>query len=175
MGCTLKAIVTDVVAGVTYRGLRASEMSIVQELYAEMSGAGRLPMHLRWVYRVLGKKMVVVAVKNCGTSEKVIGVDMFYFNARDIRDRTIHEGFIGVAAEWRGNGIATTLRRCAIRSFRDGRIAGISSRIDVGNIPSLNSARRTGFRPVERYRDPDLGVDRYYLVNHFEPLQITAP
>lgn len=170
MGLAMRVVVPDGSGEVLYRGLRRAEVPVLEKLYAELSGVKRLPLHLRCVYRIFGNRMVVVAIDESNGAGDIIGIDMFYFNDRDLRDRTIHEGFIGVIQTFRGRGIATGLRRCAIRSFRDDRIVGISTRIDIDNVMSMNSAINTGFKPLERYRDERLGVDRYYLVNYFRPL-----
>lgn len=51
-------------------------------------------------------------------NNQIIGMDMFYFNPRDLNENTVHEGFIGVLPEYQGQGIATIMRQQAIKHFR---------------------------------------------------------
>lgn len=97
-------------------------------------------------------------------TNKVMGIDMFYFNPRDFNENTVHEGFIGVLSEYQGQGIATIMRKQAIKHFKENRLAGISTRISKNNLGSLYSAEKLGFKPVDEYYDEAMDEQRYYLV-----------
>lgn len=149
---------------ITYRGICRSELSVLNRLYTQMSGANGLPFYRRCVYWLVGKRLVIVAIFKDDGIDRLVGIDMFYFNKRDICEKTVHEGFIGVDSTFRGRGVATELRRNATAHFYHSGLEGISTRIDTANQPSLKSALNIGFRPVEKYWDDKTSVERYYLI-----------
>ncbi len=73
---------------------------------------------------------------------------MYYFREGEWRDRVIHEAFCGVVSEYRGQGLADSMRAAAAEHFTIGGLNGISTHIDHDNLPSLRSAERQGFRPI---------------------------
>lgn len=95
-------------------------------------------------------------------------MNMYYFNSRDVKENTIHEGFIGVTAEAAGQGIATQMRKIAKTHFSLLEIKGISTRISINNVASLRSAQKIGFEPVEQYCDPHTHEERYYMICKLE-------
>ncbi len=119
----------------------------------------------RVLYRLAGSKLILVAVSL--STGKVAGVQIFYFNSRDVAENTIHEGFVGVLPEYQGKGFSSKLRKHAIESFSRTGLSGISTRISISNIRSFRSAQRLGFRIVETYYDPDMAEKRCYLVRFF--------
>ena len=88
-------------------------------------------------------------------------------NKKDIKENTIHEGFIGVVPEASGRGIATKMRQMAIQHFKLAGFSGISTRISLNNSASLMSAKKIGFQPVEEYQEPSTGEKRYYMICNF--------
>lgn len=116
---------------------------------------------------------MVLAVVKYGVDgrSRVIGMNMYYFNARDILENTVHGAFVGVSESMAGRGVATTLRKVAMQHFARNGIYGISSRISLDNKASLHSAKKLGYQPVEQYFDPDTNTERYYLVWRFEDLR----
>ncbi len=96
-----------------------------------------------------------------------MGMDMFYLNPRDFQEDTIHEGFIGVLPDHEGQGIASQMRKQAIEHFKQNGFKGISTRISKTNFASLNSARKLGFKVVEKYFDAGMNECRYYLICTF--------
>lgn len=101
-------------------------------------------------------------VKN--SNNRIIGFSIYYLNTDDICRNTIHEGFIGVVAEFRNQGIATKMRRYAFNHFAQTPCAGISSRISVSNKSSLKSAEKFRFRVENRYFDEQEKTERIYLI-----------
>lgn len=63
-----------------------------------------------------------------------------------------------------GKGVATMLRRQALRHFRSAKFSGVSTRISVSNPGSLRSASKLGFEQVEEYVDACSGEQRLYMV-----------
>ena len=109
---------------------------------------------------------MLVAVCSGDSGDVIVGMNMYYFNPRDVREKTIHEGFIGVIPEMNGRGIATTMRLHAKQHFARAGLAGISTRISVANKSSLSSAEKVGFVPIEKYIDVHSGDLRYYMVSN---------
>lgn len=154
--------------GILYRGLRRREIGEVERLYVALSSAKKLAWYRKVVYWLVGDRMVVVAIEEESKRKKIVGFNMFYFNARDVEEGTIHSGFIGVIPEKHNQGIGANLRRHGIWNFRRGMVNGLSSRIDLDNGPSLKITLKAGFEIVEKYRDKTTGRERYYLLRRFE-------
>lgn len=138
----------------------ADEVS-VRKLYKELNGID-LSIYHRELYRREGDKLLFISIDK--KTNKIVGMDMFYFNSRDFKENTVHEGFIGVLPESQGQGIATKMRQEAIKHFQKNGLSGISSRISIDNLGSLRSAEKLGFKPVEEYCDDKMNERRYYLV-----------
>jgi len=100
-------------------------------------------------------------------SEKgeVFGLGLYYFNKKDILEKTIHEGYVGLKAGYRGMGIGTKARRYALQHFAQFRfLNGVSSRVSLNNLPSLKGNIKLGFEIKERYWDEKMKEERVYLV-----------
>jgi len=110
---------------------------------------------------------MIVAVVALDGVERVVGIDMFYANKRDVIERTIHEGYVCVSEDMAGKGIGTHMRELAIEHFRRNGLSGISSRISLNNLASLRVAEKSGFAPVEKYYDDEMREERYYLIRDF--------
>jgi GNAT superfamily N-acetyltransferase len=117
------------------------------------------------VYLLISKKIVFIA-KNVAHN-KIIGTELYYFNSRDIKENTIHQGFRGILPAWQGKGIGTSITNHAVNHFKNSRIDGISSRVSFNNLASLRSNMKLGFRPVEKYFDKNIKENRYYLICPF--------
>jgi GNAT superfamily N-acetyltransferase len=143
------------------RGCSSLDQSLIADLYLKFN---RVPLssRLKKLYSEYGEKLIVVAQLR-GTAE-IVGLDMFYFNQRDIAEGTVHEGFIGVLPRFEGAGIATRMRNHALWHFKRSGFQGVSTRISRSNIGSLSSAEKLGFNILDEYSDISTGEDRYYLV-----------
>ncbi|MFW3616421.1 GNAT family N-acetyltransferase [Billgrantia antri] len=153
---------------ILYRGLRKHEYEQAMALYVELHDGRRLAWPQRLIYRLAGDKLLFVAAVEGADATPVVGIDMFYVNARDRAEHTVHEGFIGVRPDIAGKGVATELRRLAIEHFERHGLEGVSSRISTDNAPSLVSAKKLGFVPVERYHDTAMRAERLYLIRWFK-------
>jgi len=160
----LEAIPQTKGRGVNIRGMGRQDVPQVHTLYALLNDGVRLSWPRRFLYRVAGSKLVFVASIGNGDDAVIVGMNMYYFNNRDVEEDTIHGAFVGVSPAMTGRGIATDLRRAAMDHFSANGIAGISSRISLANDASLKSALNLGYQPVERYYDPILDEERCYLV-----------
>jgi len=154
--------------GLLIRGIKPSEVGMIDNLYAQLHEGSRLTLTRKLLYRLLGSRLCVAAFDIEGVAKsngklRLLGFNMFYFNPRDIKDHTIHSGFIGVAPEASGRGIATAMRHHVFQHFAINGIGGISSRISANNLASMAVAKKIGLKPVEEYWDDATGERRYYL------------
>ncbi|SUA59277.1 GNAT-family acetyltransferase [Oligella ureolytica] len=143
------------------RAYSSSDENSVSKLYEQLNKIPLSKAHKN-LYQNSGSKLLFVATDK--KNNQVMGIDMFYFNPRDFNENTVHEGFIGVLPEYQGQGIATIMRKQAIKHFKENRLAGISTRISKNNLGSLYSAEKLGFKPVDEYYDEAMDEQRYYLV-----------
>lgn len=156
-------------AGVLYRGAKRSEIFRFREFYLTHNPEGTFGCFRLLLCLMTCPKLVVVA---CSVEQKkLIGVDFFYFNERDLEELTVHEGFIGVARCFEGRGIATSMRFLAKLHFASAGISGISSRISKDNLASMASARKAGFKPVCLGAENEKTNDEYYLVCDLESVK----
>ncbi|KAA0014687.1 GNAT family N-acetyltransferase [Billgrantia pellis] len=153
---------------VVYRGLQKHEYDQAMAFYTALHDGRRLAWPQRFLYRLAGDKLVLVAVIEESGATQIIGIDMFYVNARDRAEHTVHEGYIGVRRDMTGKGVATELRKVAIEHFARHGLKGVSSRISADNAPSLVSAKKLGFVPVDRYHDAAMRAERLYLIRWFQ-------
>ena len=150
---------------ITYRGYVKTDAFAVEEMYAGLNNGAHFRSLRKYLYDPFGRRCLLVATQNNETGgEIVVGINMYYLNARDIKEQTIHEAFIGVAPEMTGRGIATSMRKIAITHFKFAGFLGISTRISVEYKPSLQSAIKIGFERVEQYIDNASGAQRYYML-----------
>lgn len=149
------------------RGADANDLEQLKIIYRQLNNSDLSAFYIKLLKRH-ARKLILVAEISKESKNSIIGMDMFYFNPRDFKEFTIHEGFIGIVPEFEGKGIATAIRKHAIEHFRRSGISGISTRISKSNVGSLRSAQKLGFEPIEEYYDPVMKEDRYYLICHFE-------
>ncbi|QTP58974.1 GNAT family N-acetyltransferase [Billgrantia antri] len=145
--------------------MRPPHLAGALSLYAELHEGRTLDLPRRWLYRLAGNRLGVVALDVKG---RVVGAAFYGFSRRDLHEGRVHSSFSGVHPAHRGRGLATELRRTAILHFRANGVRGYSSRISADNVASLKPSLRLGFRIVDRYQDPVSGELRYYLVCDFD-------
>jgi GNAT superfamily N-acetyltransferase len=141
--------------------LSRAYLAAADNLYAEMNCGARL-RQMRVLLSMLGPRFCLLARRT--DSNEVVGMAIYYFNARDRREGTVHEGYIGLREAERSAGLGTFMRRHALKNFARSGLEGVSSRISVNNLASLKSNTNLGFVPVETYVDPSTGEERHYLV-----------
>lgn len=158
----------ETVGEFVFRGYSSSDAGPIAAIYQELNSGAVFSRLQRKLYMRIGRRclFVVECIDVFGVS-RIVAMNMYYFNRRDIRDDTVHEGFIGVLPEYSGRGIATEMRKMAVEHFRASGFSGISTRITLDNTASLVSARKIGFQPVERYEEPSTGEQRYYMICKF--------
>lgn len=144
----------------TFRTFQPSDVSGIDRLCQEV-GRGNLPRYDRLLLKLSGPRMCIVATKD----GQVIGFDHFYFNDRDLKENTVHEGYVAVSNSHAGRGIASHMRRLSAEHFKRCGFSGISTRISHNNYASMASARKCGFISVEDYSDPGTNEIRSYLIH----------
>ena len=150
--------------GISIRQFELRDHQTIVELQRSL-GQGAWGGLARLLLRWRGRRCCLVAEADGG---RIAGFAFFYFNQRDLRENTVHEGFIGVREEFSGRGLATRLRRAAVTSFsRVPGLKGLSSRIDMDNVASIRSGEKIGYELVEVYRDSRSGKQRGYYVLKF--------
>lgn len=135
----------------------------IVKLYKEFHSGKKLDAAKENTLKLVGHKLCLV-VKDKKT-QRIAGYSLYYFNHRDIKEATVHEGDTALLQEYRGRGIGTAQRLHALRHFaRCPFIKGVSSRVSLNNLASLKSNQNLGFREQERYFDKNMGEERAYLV-----------
>lgn len=152
--------------GLVFRGCRRSEIKEAEAAYKKLAGRGFSSIHKVLLY-FFSQRFLFITLSENSHKREIIGLDFYYINYRDFKDKTIHEGYIGVLPSFEGKGIASQMRRMAKEHFKRSGFKGISSRISIDNVASLRSAEKVGFKPVEEYFDNDKKEKRYYLICNF--------
>lgn len=135
----------------------------VANLYEEFHPGKKLGPAKKNTLRLAGHKLCLV-VRDKKTNQ-IVGYSLYYFNRRDIKESTVHEGDTALLQEYRGRGIGTAQRLHSLRHFaRCPFINGVSSRVSLNNLASLKSNQKLGFEEQERYFDKHRGEERVYLV-----------
>ena len=151
-----------------FRGYSSLDEDVVAKIYHQLNdGAVFSPMQRRLYHRIGRRCLFVVEQRERVGSSKIVGMNIYYMNKKDIKENTIHEGFIGVVPEASGRGVATKMRQLAIQHFKLAGFSGVSTRISLNNSASLMSAKKIGFEPVEEYQEPSTGEKRYYMICNF--------
>lgn len=140
----------------------------VANLYEEFHPGKKLGLAKKNTLRLAGHKLCLV-VRDKKTNQ-IVGYSLYYFNRRDIKEATIHEGDISLHSDYRGKGIGTAQRLHVLRHFaRCPSIKGLSSRIDLDNQASLRSGQKVGYKIKECYFDQIRGKERAYLICDLAP------
>lgn len=158
----LVPISVNIYNGMVYRGAKDKQDRLeIYQLYDSFHPGKKLHWSKRLVYRFAGSKLLMTAWDD--KERKLVGIDIYYFNPRDISENSVHQGFTGVHPEWQGKKIGTEIRKQALRHFAANGLSAVSSRVSLTNISSLKSNEKLGFKPEESYFDDKLGEERYYL------------
>jgi RimJ/RimL family protein N-acetyltransferase len=146
-------------------GASIKELKEALCIYSFYNNQNKIGISHYIVYFFISRKMVFI-VRDISVNH-IIGIELYYFNQRDLWEKTIHQGFRGILPLWQGRGIGTSLTGYAVNHFKNNKIDGISSRVSLSNHASLRSNMKLGFRPVEEYFDEDMHENRYYLICPF--------
>jgi|GEM_PF-1299475 len=152
------------------RGLPPDELGLLGAVFADAPAEFRPSKDLCWMYASLGSRLVILAEVSVDGRWETAGADLFYFNPRDLKESTVHEGLIFVAESFRGRGVANAMRQHALHHFATQGLRGISTRIRQSNMGSLRSAQGLGFEVVEKAPVPNDSDVSLYLVSYLPPL-----
>lgn len=148
----------------SYSGYQRQDYVAIGKLFNE---AFHTPFSNRnkLLLKLLGAKTCYVA-RNINS--QVLASILFYFNYRDIIEKTIHLGFIAVSKDIRNTGIGSNILKYAVNDLEKRTdVCGISSRVTVSNLASMNVHLKTGFEIEEEYFDNERGEKRAYLILRF--------
>lgn len=143
-------------------------VSSVMNLFQKFHEGKKLGLSKNLILRLAGEKLCLVVTDE--QTREVVGYSLYYFNARDRKEGTVHEGDTYLLPEYRGKGIGTAQRRHALNHFaRCPFLKGVSSRVSLNNHASLKSNENLGFKPIERYFDRSMNEERVYMVCNLAP------
>lgn len=162
VGLAYRPIPRSVKGEVALRAFRLKDTASVRQLFFGLNPQGSFSVLKLMLGLVAFRKLLIIAEDV--RTRQLVGLDLFYFNDRDLRERTVHEGFIGVVPAYQGQGLATAMRELAKLHFRSNGLSGISTRITQDNVASLQSALKLGFEVVDGVFDASAGYEKYYLV-----------
>lgn len=145
--------------------MNKSYINKVDEIYSLFSDGKHMSWEMKILFYLCGKTLVFLIYDK--SIHEVIGVEFYYFNRRDIRENTIHQGFRGIFNEYQGRGLGTHLTQYANSTYSKRELYGISSRVSCDNLSSLCSNKKIGFVPIEKYFDSNTNEDRYYMICKF--------
>lgn len=149
---------------VTYRPMRYADFAEVKEMYFELYHGSQLNFFIRILYRLMAKKLVLVAERDVNGTIELQGVLFLYLNERDVRENTIHVSFIGVKPSRRNYKISDSIVDICADHYRAFGFSGLSARVSVDNKASISLVTRLGFKPVEKYFDNSREKIRLYLI-----------
>lgn len=125
--------------------------------------AGKIDIVKKIFLKFCGRKLCFV-LKDKETGES-IGYSLFYFNQRDVDEKTVHEGYVGMMAEYHGRGVGIKFRKIILQHFaRMTMLYGTSSRVSLSNKASLVSNLKNGYVIKEQYFDKYMNEERVYMV-----------
>jgi GNAT superfamily N-acetyltransferase len=142
--------------------LKRKNLKETLELYKKLHNGNGISLEKRLMLKFVGSKFCYILVSEKG---EVFGLGLYYFNKKDIIEKTIHVGYTGLKAGYRGMGIGTKARRYALQHFaKIDFLRGVSSRVSLDNIPALRGNIKLGFEIKEKYWDENEQKERVYLV-----------
>ena len=145
-------------------------LQIIGSIYSTFSDNAPLPNRNKLLFLLCGRKLVFVLYDK--VNKKILGTEFYYFNKRDRREFTIHQGFRGILPEFQGKGLGTALTQYAYTVFSKTSLQGMSTRVSCNNLPSLVSNKKIGFEPIEKYFDSEMNEERYYMICHLKNKEI---
>lgn len=131
-------------------------------LYKKFNKQKRTPILLTCIMTFMNNKLVYIITNKDGL---LMGFQILYFNFYDIRNLSIHEGFIAVAEEFRGLGLSRKLRENTLKDLSRIRwLRTVTSRISISNTRSMTGAINLGFREKRRYFEKKTNEERAFMV-----------
>ena len=144
-----------------YRPMKRCEISKLNSMYKSVFPSNEITFRNKLLWWLSASKLVLV-VENKRTNE-LVGFTCFYSNPKDFHENSIHLAQIGVIKSYQGLGISKEMHKLLIKHYQKTSLDAISIRISLNNKPSLDSALKNGFTPVEKYFDKSMNEERYYM------------
>ncbi|MFO8054477.1 MAG: GNAT family N-acetyltransferase, partial [Bacteroidales bacterium] len=83
-------------------------------LYKKLNNEKNLGTAKTLLLKIFGARLCLAAYNK---DNQIIGISVYYFNARDKKENSIHEGYTGVDPRFQNKGLGTELRRLAASHF----------------------------------------------------------
>lgn len=156
----------SVIGDYKIHGINGKSLNNAMKLFRSINGNANYDIFMLLLYKLVGVKIGFVIVNQ---QNEVIGVELYYFNKRDLKEGTVHQAFRGIHENYRGHGLGTGLTQSALEHFEKTRLQGVSSRVSLNNKASLISNLKLGFEIVEVYYEQraESREQRAYLIKRF--------
>lgn len=142
-------------------GLKPIEIKKLRQIHKTLRNGRELNLWRTILYIIYGKKLITLAKDK---KNEIVGFQMLYFKKEEIKNKTIHEAFIGIKPEHQNKSLATNLRLFSARNLKRSRCKKISSKISKNNQASLESAIKCGFEP-----NPELSTEtEFHLTKNLQ-------
>ena len=93
---------------------RSEYLEEVFHLYKDLHNEKDLSRRNKLLLRLAGNKFCYVV----RSGSEIVGIGLYYFNKKDVRENTIHEGYTGLKKEYRGKGVGTIAQKMHSIIFR---------------------------------------------------------
>ena len=113
MSSSLHTFQEEIEDGIIYRGLKQIDFKAIRHHYSLLPNGRSLRWSRMVLYRIAGEKLVIVGEEE--STGQIIGIQMFYFNKRDIKENTIHSTYTGILPERQGKGLGKAFALPALR------------------------------------------------------------
>ena len=128
--------------GYTYSGAEPADLPALSYLHKDLRERRSINVWRKTLFLLAGKKFLAIVKDDNGY---LVGFQMFYFRDNEMDSMILHEAFIGVRSDYRGQSIATNLTKYSTLHFSETPIKKISSRVADNNVASLRRALAGGF------------------------------
>lgn len=125
-----------------YRAGSAADLKAIEHLHFSLF-RGPMVNWLHWVYKFRAPELMSVIVDK--KTNKVIGYDLYMFNESELKDRYIHEQYLGIDPNYQGKSLSVSLRKFSIECYNFGVLYGVSTLANLDDIKAIRSAQKAGF------------------------------
>lgn len=143
-------------------GLTKNRINDLNQLHQAIRDGRKLNYWRKLLYRYRGNRLCAVAINQVN---QLVGFIYFYFREDEIAKNIIHEAFVGVKPEERGQGIATALQNYSLDQLSHQHLQGVSGYVEKNNLASVIVHQRVGYEIKDDPRDPENNYHMYYRLS----------
>jgi ribosomal protein S18 acetylase RimI-like enzyme len=132
-------------------GLPGDRINELDELHQLVREGRRLNFWRKTFYKYQGSKVCGVVIND---RDLLVGFNYYYFRENELKDKIIHEAFLGISPNERGKGIATALQRYTLNQLSKQPLTGVSGNVEKANLPSIKMLQRVGYDFIDDPQDP---------------------